>query len=396
MMTKLLLALTFTSFVYGQSLETLLENAKRQNLLLSESKDTIMIREEEVELADIWENPSLTLGANDLLVDDITSRDREPMQTHFVILSQKIPTAGKNDLRKSMAKVERDISDAAYAQMLAKILSRLSGFGYKVAIIDKKLALIEKYQRNVARVKNLQTKRFAVGMSIQSSIVKSKILAKKLLIKKRKLLTMKKAFLYKIETLSFQKVASVKVPLLMDKRVEIDLSNHPIMIASTLRVQKAKEEIKLQRSSKIPDVKLGVGYFQRVDRSDYLAFNVGFSLPIRGKEERKIKIALLKESQAKTVLKSKAFILQREVDTLKELMEDSLENYRIIKKEILPKQRYIHKLLEKEIFSKNTSATALLTNLNERIILELEAYDEMDSYFEAYAKLVYFEGGLSL
>ncbi len=167
------------------------------------------------------------------------------------------------------------------------------------------------------------------------------------------------------------------------------------MIEATLRVKKAKENLKLQQSTKTPDVKLGVGYFQRVDRSDYLALNVGFSLPIRGKEERKIKIALLKESQAKTLLKSKEFTLQREVDILKELMVDSLANYTLIKKEILPKQRYIHKLLEKEIFTKNTSATQLLQNLNESIMLELEAYGEMESYFTAYSRLIYFQGDLS-
>lgn len=394
-MSKLLLVLTLTTVVYGQSLETLLEKVKAENLLLSQSQEAIMISEEETGLADIWDNPSLTIGANDLLIDDITARDREPMQTHFITLFQKIPTAGKNDLKKSVAMVERDISDASYHDRLSKLLSRASGFAYKVAIIDKKLALIGKYQRNVKRVKRLQTKRLEVGMSSQSTVEKSKILAKKLVIKKRKLSTMKRALLYKIEQLSYQKVSSIEVPLVMDKSVKIALSKHPIMIAASLGVKKAKENLKLQRATKTPDAKLGVGYFQREDRSDYLSLNVGFSLPVRGKEERKIKIALLKESQAKTLLKSKGFTLRREVDILKELMVDSLANYTLIKKEILPKQRYIHKLLEKEIFTKNASAIQLLQNLNESIILELEAYGEMESYFSAYAKLVYFQGDLS-
>lgn len=394
-MTKVLLALSLTTVVYGQSLETLLEKVKVQNLLLAQSQERIMIGTEEAELADIWDNPSLTIGANDLLIDDITARDREPMQTHFVTLSQKIPTAGKNDLKKSVALVERDISDASYHDSLSKVLSQVSGFAYQVAIIDKKLALIGKYQRNVRRLKHLETKRLEVGKSTQSTVEKSKILAKKLVIKRRKLLTTKRALLYKVEQVAYEKVFHIDVPLVMDKSIEIDLSKHPIMIATTLGVKKAKEKLKLQRAAKIPDVKLGVGYFQREDRSDYLALNVGFSLPVRGKEERKIKIALLKESQARTLLKSHAFTLGREVDILKELMADSLANYRLIKKEILPKQRYIYKLLEKDIFTKNASATQLLQNLNESIMLELEAYGEMESYFAAYSRLIYFQGELS-
>jgi len=395
MMQKLLLTLTLSTLLYGQSLETLLEKVKEQNLLLSQSKERIMIRQEEVELADSWDNPSLSIGANDLLIDDISARDREPMQTHFITLSQKIPTAGKNGLKKSVALVNRDISDTSYHDSVLKVLSQVSGYAYKVAIIDKKLILIAQYQKNVSRVKQLHQKRFEIGKSPQSAIEKSKILAQKLIIKKRKLLTMKRALLYKIEQLCYEKVSSIELSLEMDKHLQMDIEKHPIMIEKNLLVTKSKEQLKLQRARKVPDVKLAFGYFQRQDRSDYLALNASFSLPIRGKEEHEIKIALLKESQAKRALKAKAFTLKREVDILQELMVDSLANYSVIKKEILPKQRYIHALLEKEIFTKNSSTTVLLENLNESIMLELEAYSEMESYFAAYTRLLYFQGDIS-
>ncbi|HIP02065.1 MAG TPA: TolC family protein [Campylobacterales bacterium] len=394
-MQKIFLPLLFTSFVYGQSLEVLLLKVKTQNVDLQELQERIMIGDEQVALADTWENPTLGLGVNDLLIDDITSRDLEPMQTQFITLSQKIPMGDKTALKKGIASVDKDIVSALYAQKLSRMRAALSGFAYKVAIIEKKLALISEYQYNVKKLKLLHAKRLEVGKSTQSAVEKAKILEKNLVVKKRKLSTMKRALLYKIENLVYEDVTSVEVSLSLDKQVDIDIKSHPIMIVSDLKVQKATQTLKLARANTMPDVKLGVGYFQREDRSDYLALNVGFNLPVRGKEERAIKIALLKESQAKKALKSQAFKLQREVDILKELMADSLKNHYIIKKEIVPKQHYIQKLLEREIFTKNTSATALLTNLNESIVLELEAYTEMDSYFEAYAKLVYFEGGLS-
>jgi len=394
-MQKIFLPLLFTSFVYGQSLEVLLLKVKTQNVDLQELQERIMIGDEQVALADTWENPTLGLGVNDLLIDDITSRDLEPMQTQFITLSQKIPMGDKTALKNGIASVDKDIVSALYAQKLSRMRAALSGFAYKVAIIEKKLALISEYQYNVKKLKRLHAKRLEVGKSTQSAVEKAKILEKNLVVKKRKLSTMKRALLYKIENLVYEDVTSVEVSLSLDKQVDIDIKSHPIMIVSNLKVQKATQTLKLSRANTMPDVKLGVGYFQREDRSDYLALNVGFDLPVRGKEERAIKIALLKESQAKKALKSQAFKLQREVDILKELMVDSLKNHHIIKKEIVPKQHYIQKLLEREIFTKNTSATALLTNLNESIVLELEAYTEMDSYFEAYAKLVYFEGGLS-
>ncbi len=394
-MKKLLLALLFASLTYGQSLETLLLKVKRQNLELQEAQEAIMIGDEKTELADTWDNPLLGLGANDLLIDDISSRDREPMQTQFVTLSQKIPLGGKVALKRGIAMAEKEIVDSRYHDKLLGVASALHGYAYKVAIIEKKLALIARYQRNVKRLRVLLTKRFEVGKSPQSAIEDTKILSKKLTIKQRKLLTMKRAFLYKIEALVYENVTSVEAPLLMDKHVDVDLDKHPIMIGENLKLQKARESLKLAKANKTPDVKVGIGYFQRVDRSDYLALNAGFELPVRGKEALKVKIALLKASQAKKRLSSQRFKFQREVDILKELMADSQENYRIIKQEILPKKRHIARLLEQEIFTKQSSTTTLLINLNESIVLELDAYEEMDSYFSAYARLVYFEGGLS-
>ncbi len=394
-MQKLLLALLFSSISYGQSLESLLLKVASQNIALKVAQESIMIGEERVELADTWDNPMLTLGANDLLIDDITARDREPMQTHFVSFSQKIPLGGKIALKKEIASVETEIAKSLYHDRLLKLSSVLRGYAYKVAIIEERLRLISLYKRNVKRLKRLHVKRFELGKTPQSVVEDTKILAKKLAIKERKLLTQKRAFLYKIEALVYEDVSSVQAPLSMDKAVKINLHTHPIMISKNLKLQKAKEAIKLAKALKRPDIKLGLGYYQRQDRSDYLAINAGFELPIRGKEDRKIQIATRKLAQAKKNLSSQLFRWQREVDILKELMHDSKENFQTYMQEILPKKRYIGKLLEQEIFTKSSASTTLLTNLNESIVLELDAYDEMESYFDAYAKLVYFEGGVS-
>ncbi len=61
-MKKLFLPLLFSTFVYGQSLEVLLEKVKLQNLTLQELQEHIMIGDEQVALADTWENPTLGLG----------------------------------------------------------------------------------------------------------------------------------------------------------------------------------------------------------------------------------------------------------------------------------------------------------------------------------------------
>jgi outer membrane protein TolC len=387
--------LFFAPLAYAQSLESLLEALPKQNLSLVQGRDAIMIEDTQLDVSDSWENPYLTVGANDLLVDDILARDKEPMQTQYVTLSQKIPIGGKKSLQKSIALVDRELAHLAYHDKLLSLQSRVSRLGYRVAIIDEKRALIEAYQKSVQKLKRLHTKRYEVGKSSLSAIEKTKILSKKLRIKADKLTTMKQRFLYQLEQLTYQDVSSVEVALVMDKKIQTDIRLHPRLKMADLKTQKAKESLKLKRAQTTPDMKLGLGYFQREDRGDYLSVNIGMALPIWGKEQSGVDVALLKQNQAKSSLKSLTFTMQKEVENLRSLMADSMQSYTIIKEEILPKQRFIHKLLNREIFTKDSSTQLLYENLNEMILLEFEAFDEMESYFDAYAELLYFKGEIS-
>jgi outer membrane protein TolC len=394
-MKILLLAWVCTVALYGESIEGLLQKLKQQNLLLQESQDYIEIAKVRAEFADTWQNPSLTLGANDLLLEDFTARDIEPMQTHYITLSQKIPTAGKKHLKKRIALMDKELADLSYHDRYLQLQSQLMDDVYQVAIVDKKLALIKKYQQNVAKLKRLYVRNFKIGKSTQSSIQKSKILSQKLIVKKQRLRTKKHQLLNHMEKLVFDRVGGVEVALKMDQSLDVQIENHPIMIALALKVKRAKERVKLKRAFKVPDIKVGVGYFQRVDRSDYLSFNAGVSLPFRGKEEREVEIALLELHQAQTLFTSKRFMLQKEVEILKKRLKDAEKNYTLIYNQILPNQRYIQKLLHNELFTKNISIAKLLENLNETISLELEAYDALANYFRVLSKLHYFQGDLS-
>ena len=394
-MKKWLMLVLFSSLSFAESLDVLIKQLQTQNPLLQERREAIMIEDEKSKLSQSWDNPYLTLGVNDLLLDDITARDVEPMQTQYIMLSQKIPMGDKLALQKNIALLKRDIAHSNYHDKVDSLISKLTSHAHKVAILDKKIALIVNFQNNVKKLTRLHKKRFEVGVGTQSEIEKTKILSKKLKIKKRKFQTMKRDFLWKIEKLTFSKVAGIETSLILDKAQDINISILPIMISKNLQVQKAKQILALKQEKTTSDIKVGFGYFQREDRSDYLSLNVGMPLPLRGKEQSAIKVAMLEHKQAELSRKNLLFSLQRERDMYQSLMQDAKENHAIIKQEILPKQRYIHKLLKQEVFTKNSSITQLLENLNDSILLELEALDAVWSYFDAYAKLVYLQGGIS-
>ena len=186
-----------------------------------------MIEDRRLDVSDSWENPYLTIGANDLLVDDILARDKEPMQTQYITLSQKIPIGGKKSLQRAITSVDKELAHLAYHDKWTSLKSRVSKLGYRVAIIDEKRALIQAYQKNVQRLKRLHTKRYEVGKSSLWAIEKTKILSKKLRIKAHKLSTMRQTLLYQLEQLTYQDVSSVEVALVMDKKSQVDIKMHP-------------------------------------------------------------------------------------------------------------------------------------------------------------------------
>ena len=300
---------------YSQSLAVLAQKLHTQNLTLQQAEDVISIKEKKIEVSDSWDNPYLTVGANDLLIDDITVRDREAMQAQFVSISQKIPLGDKTGIKKKIAQTDSEVSKLLYDEKLLKLRSQLFRYGYKVAILDKKLALVQKYQNNAKKLKQVQIKRFEIGKSTQSSILKAKILMQKLSIKKRKLVTQKRLFLQKIEALTYESVAGIETDLQMNKHVILSLDNHPSLKLLEKKIELSYEQLQLKKALLTSDIKVGLGYFQRDDRTDYVSLNVGMPLQFSDKEKNQKDVALIELTRAKRALKSQQFLFESRVES---------------------------------------------------------------------------------
>ena len=392
MMKKLFAPLFFATLLPADSLETLLEKLQNQNLQLQESREHILIAKEQTDLVQSWENPRLGIGANDLLLDDLAARDREPMQTHFVTLSQKIPTGGKIALRREVATLQTQEARLRYMTQMRKLRSMLLRYAFKTAIVERKIDSIENYRQNIIKLRHLHRKRFSVGMGSQRLIEESSISLERLSIKKAKLITQKANLLDQIAQLLYEDISSVEVDLDINRHIETDIENHPQLQMANVKLQQAKERLRLARAKQIPDVTLGVGYYQRNGRSDYLSVHANIPLPVRGREEKEIKVAQLQISQKQKQHKALRFTLTKKAEQLHRTLLDARKSYKEIREKIIPKKHYIQKLIGQEIFTKNTSSTDLIQNLNETVRLELDAYDELARYFDAYARLDYFSG----
>ncbi len=78
-MKKKTLTLLFLSTLgFSQSLDSYFEILKQNNPTLKSLKNNIYIDKQKTKLSSTWQNPNLSLGANDLLLDNFSKRDIEP------------------------------------------------------------------------------------------------------------------------------------------------------------------------------------------------------------------------------------------------------------------------------------------------------------------------------
>ncbi len=392
-MKKEVLAVLFLlTLGFSQSLDSYFEILKQNNPTLKSLKNSIYIDRQKTKLSSTWENPNLSIGVNDLLLDNFSKRNIEPMQTQSIILSQKIPTNSKLNIAESISKTKEAISKELYKDSVLKLESSLAFEIYNYQILKKKIALYSKYIKNIGYIKSIYIKQIS---TLKLPIIKIKeieILKNQFVIKRNILKRELKTVKFKIQKLLFTKTKTISTSLSMKKNISLDINSHPLIKAYKLKQKKAYQNLKLKRAKKIPDIKLKVGYFQREGRNDYLSVGVSIALPIRGREESDIQIALRELDNTKLALKDIKNSFSQEVSIYKEQLKEAKKNYYLIKNTLLPNQKEIGKLLENEIYTQNKSTTSLVQNLNSIIALELQALEQQKEYFFAYSKLIYFMG----
>ncbi len=392
-MKKEALAILFLSTLgFSQSLDSYFEILKQNNPTLKSLKNSIYIDRQKTKLSSTWENPNLSLGVNDLLLDDFSKRNIEPMQTQSLSLSQKIPTNSKLSISESISKTKEAISKELYKDGVLKLESSLAFEIYNYQILKKKIALYNRYIKNIKKINSIHLEHLSISQVPQTKIEETNIVKNQLLIKRNILKRELKTTKFKIQKLLFTKPKSISISLNMRKNISIDIYSHPLIKAYKLKQRKAYQNLKLKRAKKVPDVKLKVGYFQREDRSDYLSVGLSLPLPVRGREESDIQIALRELDNTKLALKDIKNSFSQEVSIYKEQLKEAKKNYYLIKNTLLPNQKEIGKLLENEVYTKNKSTTSLVQNLNSIIALELQALEQQKEYFLAYSKLIYFMG----
>ncbi len=391
--TPFLVALLLSSS-FALELETIVQDALKENYEIKLREKVILFDEQDIALATTWKDPTFSAGLNDIWFDDPLKRDKEAMQAQFIALSQVVPTNGKLAKKEAIFKEQKEISRLKLEDKKLKLASNIREIGYSFVITQKKIALLKDYQKNTKELEDVAYMLYESGGIKQTVPLNAKLLNSKLKIQMQNLEYKLQSLKLKLEELTYKEIEAVETSLEKRDDLSVDIETHPAILALKSEVKKQNSVAKLKRAEKIPDIKFNVGYFQRDDRNDYLSASINLPLPIRGIQEKQESKAKYKALMGKDKLESLKITFKSKVDLFYEQMQTAYNNYEILQNDMKGQKEYIGQNLALHAQLGHLNSIDLIQNINETISLEMLALDELNNYFSSYAKSLYFKGEL--
>ena len=392
-MKKILLCFSLTvCLLSAVTIDELVKNTNENNYDLKSIDKSIEVANHQISLSKKWQNPTLSLGLNDLWLNDLSSRDKEAMQASFIGLSQVIPTGSKLEIKEKIAQKDRNIQILNLEDKKLELESKVYEYVYTILLLEKKYNLLESYEQNIKKLEALFTSLYKYQKVTQNEILNSQISALDIGLQKQNLKNMIDNSYLKLEQITYTKIDKI------DENIDIKKINlltinqeHPKFKTLEEMANKSKNMADLEAEKKIPDLMLNVAYFQRDSKfNDYVNVSVSFPLPIYDTENTARLQAKMNMNETNDKLEQLKHNFSMQGEILKNSLNSSYTNYNLIEEKIIPIKQKIQKNIETYNSFDKIKPQESIKNLNELISYETKAIDELQKYYEAYSALLYF------
>ena len=392
-MKKILLCFSLTvCLLSAVTIDELVKNTNENNYDLKSIDKSIEVANHQISLSKKWQNPTLSLGLNDLWLNDLSSRDKEAMQASFIGLSQVIPTGSKLEIKEKIAQKDRNIQILNLEDKKLELESKVYEYVYTILLLERKYKLLESYEQNIKKLETLFTSLYKYQKVTQNEILNSQISALDIGLQKQNLKNMIDNSYLKLEQITYTKIDKI------DENIDIKKINlltinqeHPKFKTLEEMANKSKNMADLEAEKKIPDLMLNVAYFQRDSKfNDYVNVSVSFPLPIYDTENTARLQAKMNMNETNDKLEQLKHNFSMQSEILKNSLNSSYTNYNLIEEKIIPIKQKIQKNIETYNSFDKIKPQESIKNLNELISYETKAIDELQKYYEAYSALLYF------
>ena len=383
-------SLIFASYLFGTSIENIVQKSLQNNFDIKSLENSIEIANFQIKQAKNWENPMISFKANDIMLNKNYLNNQKE---YGIELSQAIPIGKKLELEESIAKKDKLLKEQTLQDIKLEFESKIYLYSYTILILENRLKLLNEYQKNLNRLEELYTKLYSYDKVSLNEILNTQISKYDLQMKINELQTTKDNLYLSLEQISYEKIDKIDDNLVLKdinrQQIEELLIFHPKIQTLQTTSQKYKDTAKLEDAKKFSSITLALEYMQNKEQ-DYANITMSMPLPIYNTENINKLKANLNTNETNNKLDSQIHNLRLQTKIYLNNLEQYKTNYKILQEKIVPIKQKIQKVLEEFVGFDKESLKENLNSLNELIDYEMKASEQLEKYFENYSELIYY------
>ncbi|MCT7529765.1 TolC family protein [Aliarcobacter cryaerophilus] len=383
-------SLIFASYLFGTSIENIVQKSLQNNFDIKSLENSIEIANFQIKQAKNWENPMISFKANDIMLNKNYLNNQKE---YGIELSQAIPIGKKLELEESIAKKDKLLKEQTLQNIKLEFESKIYLYSYTILILENRLKLLNEYQKNLNRLEELYTKLYSYDKVSLNEILNTQISKYDLQMKINELQTTKDNLYLSLEQISYEKIDKIDDNLVLKdinrQQIEEQLIFHPKIQTLQTTSQKYKDTAQLEDAKKFSSITLALEYMQNKEQ-DYANITMSMPLPIYNTENINKLKANLNTNETNNKLDSQIHNLRLQTKIYLNNLEQYKTNYKILQEKIVPIKQKIQKVLEEFVGFDKESLKENLNSLNELIDYEMKASEQLEKYFENYSELIYY------
>ena len=383
-------SLIFASYLFGTSIENIVQKSLQNNFDIKSLENSIEIANFQIKQAKNWENPMISFKANDIMLNKNYLNNQKE---YGIELSQAIPIGKKLELEESIAKKDKLLKEQTLQDIKLEFESKIYLYSYTILILENRLKLLNEYQKNLNRLEELYTKLYSYDKVSLNEILNTQISKYDLQMKINELQTTKDNLYLSLEQISYEKIDKIDDSLVLKdinrQQIEELLIFHPKIQTLQTTSQKYKDTAQLEDAKKFSSITLALEYMQNKEQ-DYANITMSMPLPIYNTENINKLKANLNTNETNNKLDSQIHNLRLQTKIYLNNLEQYKTNYKILQEKIVPIKQKIQKVLEEFVGFDKESLKENLISLNELIDYEMKASEQLEKYFENYSELIYY------
>ena len=383
-------SLIFASYLFGTSIEDIVQKSLQNNFDIKSLENSIEIANFQIKQAKNWENPMISFKVNDIMLNKNYINNQKE---YGIELSQAIPIGKKLELEESIAKKDKLLKEQTLQDIKLEFESKIYLYSYTILILENRLKLLNEYQKNLNRLEELYTKLYSYDKVSLNEILNTQISKYDLQMKINELQTTKDNLYLSLEQISYEKIDKIDDSLVLKdinrQQIEEQLIFHPKIQTLQTTSQKYKDTAQLEDAKKFSSITLALEYMQNKEQ-DYANITMSMPLPIYNTENINKLKANLNTNETNNKLDSQIHNLRLQTKIYLNNLEQYKTNYKILQEKIVPIKQKIQKVLEEFVGFDKESLKENLNSLNELIDYEMKASEQLEKYFENYSELIYY------